>query len=125
MHYSELDVFQKSHNLVLKIYKVTNNFPDDEKYRMINQMIRAAYSIPANIVEGNSRNTTKDYIRFLYNSRGSLNELNYFLLLSKDLNYISIDVYDNLIIETNEIGRMLNGLIKSLKDKDKKDLKSL
>ncbi|MBN2018176.1 MAG: four helix bundle protein [Candidatus Cloacimonetes bacterium] len=117
MNYSDLDVFKKSHQLVLTLYQITNKFPKDEKYRIIDQMIRAAYSIPANIVEGNSRNTTRDYIRFLYNSRGSLNELNYFLLLSKGLCYITSSLYNDLILQTEEIGKMLNGLISSLKKK--------
>ena len=55
-----MDVFKKSDELVLKIYKITKNFPKNEQTRIVNQMIRAAYSIPANIAEGNSRNTTKD-----------------------------------------------------------------
>ena len=117
MNYQDLEVFKKSHQLVLTIYRITSGFPSSEKYRIIDQMIRAAYSIPANIVEGNSRNTTKEYIHFLYTSRGSLNELNYFLLLTKDLGYLSSDLYNDLILQTTEIGKMLNGLISSLKKK--------
>ena len=76
-----MDVFKKSHQLVLNIYRITEKFPRDEKFRLVDQMIRAAYSIPSNIAEGNRRNTTKEYVNFLYTSRGSLHELQYFLLL--------------------------------------------
>ncbi len=75
MKYEDLEVFKKSHELVLEIYEITKNFPKEEQTRIVNQMIRAAYSIPANIAEGNSRNTTKEYLNFLFISRGSLNEL--------------------------------------------------
>jgi len=59
-------------------------------------MIRCAYSIPSNIAEGNSRNTTKEYVNYLYIARGSINELKYFLLLSKDLKYLNLEVYSDL-----------------------------
>ena len=70
MNYEELNVFKESHKFVLEIYKTTETFPNEEKFRLVNQLIRASYSIPSNIAEGNSRNTTKDYINFLYNARG-------------------------------------------------------
>jgi four helix bundle protein len=75
MHWSDLEVWKKSHNLVLKIYKLTSSFPKTEMYALIDQLRRAAYSVPANIVEGQSRNTTKEYCSFLYNSRGSVEEV--------------------------------------------------
>lgn len=117
MNYEDLDVFKNSHKIVLKIYKITNKYPKEEKYRLIDQMIRSAYSIPSNIVEGNSRNTTKEYINYLYISRGSINELKYFLLLSKDLNYINIDEFSRLKENCVLIAKQLNGLINSLKRK--------
>ena len=117
MNYEDLEVFKKSHQLVLDIYKLVDKFPKSEKYRLVNQIVRAAYSIPSNIAEGNSRNTTKEYINFLYISRGSLNEVKYFLLLAKDLSYINTDEYKDIFKLCNEIGKMLNGLIKSLKTK--------
>ena len=64
MKYEDLDVFKKSHKLVLEIYRITDQFPSREQMRIVNQMIKAAYSIPANIAEGNSRNTTKEYLNF-------------------------------------------------------------
>ena len=117
MNFENLEVYKKAHKLVLEIYKITKSFPHDERYRLIDQMIRAGYSILSNIAEGNSRNTTKNYIKFLYLSRGSANELKYFLLLSKDLQYISNDKHNELNTKVETIIKMLNGLINSLKAK--------
>lgn len=119
MRFEDLNVYQNVHQFVLEIYKITKSFPNDEKYRLVDQLVRASYSIPSNIAEGNSRNTTKDYINFLYISRGSANEIKYFLLLSKDLNYIDIGLYEDLKIKIENIIKMLNGLISSLKGKIK------
>ena len=116
-NYEKLVVFQESHKLVLKIYKVVNNFLNSEKYRLADQMIRASYSIPSNIVEGNSKNTTKDYLNFLYIARGSIHELRYFILLSKDLDYINYELFNELTKHCDNIAKLLNGLIKSLKEK--------
>jgi four helix bundle protein len=80
-------------------------------------MIRAAYSIPSNIVEGNSKRTTKDYLNFLYISRGSIHELKYFLLLSKDLYYLDEDQFYRLSERCDRVAKLLNGLINSLKEK--------
>jgi len=88
-------------------------FPFDEKFNIVDQMKRAAYSVPANIVEGHSKNTTKEFMKFLYISRGSLEELKYFFLLFKDLNYINLETYDNFCLKLSEISYLLNQLIKS------------
>ena len=117
MRYENLEVFKEAHSLVLEIYKVTKEFPKEENYRIVDQMIRSAYSIPANIAEGNNRNTTKDYMKFLYTSRGSLNELKYFLLLSRDLKYISNEKFKTIKDSCDSVGKLLNGLINSLKNK--------
>lgn len=117
MNYEELDVYKESHNFVLEFYRVTKTFPNDEKYRLVDQLTCAAYSIPSNIAEGNSRNTTKDYINFLYMARGSANEIKYFLLLSKDLKYINEETYSELRNKVVIIIKLLNGLINSLRGK--------
>ncbi len=113
----ELTVFKKAHEFTLEIYKVTADFPSEEKYRLVDQLIRASYSIPSNITEGQHRNTTKDYMSFLYNARGSAFEIKYFLLLSRDLNYIGDLEFQKLTDSLVEIIKMLNSLINSLKKK--------
>jgi four helix bundle protein len=116
--YEDLNIYKFSHEFVLDIYKITKQFPTEEKYRVVDQLIRASYSIPSNIAEGNSRNTSKDYINFLYICRGSANEVKYFLLLSKDLNYIDEAQYYQLREKIESIIKMLNAMIRSLKEKN-------
>jgi four helix bundle protein len=115
MHWSELEVWKRSHGLVLEIYKLTSSFPASEMYGISSQLRRASSSVAANIVEGQSRNTTKDYVHFLYNSRGSLEETRYFLLLSRDLNYLTMVERQRIETAAASVSRMLNGLISSLK----------
>lgn len=117
--FKDLKIWQKSHQLTLKIYEVTKKFPKEELYGLTSQIKRAAVSVPTNIVEGNSRNTTKEYIQFLFNSRGSLEETRYLLFLSKELSFINKEIYSNLEDKYEEISKMLNGLIKSLRNKTK------
>ncbi len=107
--YRDLIFFQKSHELTLKIYKVTMDFPKEEIYTLVSQLRRASISIPSNIAEGSLRSTIKDYKHFLHNALGSAKEVEYQLLLSKDLNYISYDLYENLIQLVNIIiGSLIN-----------------
>jgi four helix bundle protein len=115
MHWKDLEVWKKAHKLVLEVYRITETFPNNEIFGITNQLRRASSSIPANIVEGQSRNTTKEYLQFLYNARGSLEEIRYFLLLAKDLQYINIAEHDLLEQNSEAVSKMLNGLIKSLK----------
>lgn len=117
MQWKDLDVWKKSHELVLKIYEETKTFPKNETYALTDQIRRASSSVPANIVEGQSRNTTREYIQFLYNARGSLEEVRYFLLLSKDLGYMNKNIFDSLESDSATLSKMLNGLIKSLASK--------
>jgi four helix bundle protein len=117
MHWTDLEIWKKSHDLVLKIYDVTKSFPRHENYALTDQIRRAITSVTANIVEGQSRNTTKEYRQFLYNSRGSIEEVRYFLLLSIDLGYIDNTVFQFLEGESEKLSKMLNGLIKSLSAK--------
>ena len=115
MHWNKLTVWQKSHDLTLKIYKISSSFPNDERYNLISQIRRSYSSIPTNIVEGQSRNTTKDYINFLFNARASLEETRYHLLLAKDLKYLQNEEYINIESMCAEISKMLNSLIKRLR----------
>jgi len=112
--FQELIIWQKSHHFVLKIYNLTNQFPSHEQFGLTNQIRRSVSSIPANIVEGYKK-TTKEFLRFLKIAEGSLEETKYHLILSKDLNYCSQEDFDQLLLLADEIGRMLNSLIRKLK----------
>ncbi len=113
--FEEVPVWQKSHKLTLRIYNITKNFPEDEKFGIISQLRRSTSSIPANIAEGFGKNTTKELIQFLYNARGSCAESLCHLILAKDLEYLSEEIYLELRVEIDQIGKQLNGWIKSLK----------
>ncbi len=112
--WKDLIVWQKSHSLVLEVYKITNNFPEEERFGLVTQLRRSASSIAANIVEGKSKRTDKEFVSFLYNSRGSLEETRYHLLLSKDLGYLDKDIYLKLEEMTAEVSYLLNKLISSI-----------
>jgi len=117
-NWKELKVWQKAHSLVIEIYKLTDEFPNAERFRLTDQLCRAAASVPANIVEGQSRQTTKEYVQFLYNARGSLEETRYHLLLAKDLELVDSDTYGRLETDYKAVSKMLNALIQSLKNKE-------
>ena len=110
-HFQQLKAWQEAHKLVLAVYQITKEFPKDEQFGLVAQMRRAAASIPANIAEGFKRRGIQDKIRFYNISEGSLEELKYFLILSKDLEYITSN--DNLVTQAETVGRLLNGLIAS------------
>ena len=109
--YKKYNVWQKSHQLVLDVYRETASFPKTEQFNLISQINRACLSIPTNIAEGCGRGTQKELARFLYISSGSAHELEYLLLVSKDLNYIDKNNYDKLNSEVSEIKTMLASLI--------------
>lgn len=110
--FEDLTVWQRSHELVLKIYKLTKDLPREEKFGLVSQMRRAAISVTANIVEGFKRRGIKDKINFYNMSQSSLNELQYYIILIKDLRYAEGLEKINALIE--EIAKMLNGLISSI-----------
>src|SRR5690606_1127281 len=112
--YLKSTVWQTSHQLVLKTYVHTNNFPKSETYNLTSQINRAVLSIPTNIAEGCGRNGQKEFIRFLNISSGSANELDYLFLVSKDLELISEEVYVNLVNDLTEIRKMLYVLIQKI-----------
>jgi four helix bundle protein len=115
--YRELDVWRKAIRLVRGIYELTRSMPDSERYGLISQMQRAAVSVPANIAEGCARDHTKEFLRHLSIARGSLAELETFLIIAHQLGYITLEQGELLSQQANEIGRMLNGLQQSLKAK--------
>lgn len=110
--FEDLEVWQKAHKLVLEVYNLTRDFPTEEKFGLVSQMRRAAVSIPANIAEGFKKRTVKDKSNFYNIAQGSLEELRYYLILSKDLEYFQDN--QKLINHVEEIGRMLYGLIRSI-----------
>ncbi|MGB9722730.1 MAG: four helix bundle protein [Chloroflexia bacterium] len=110
-HYEDLEVFQESHRLALEIYGVVRSFPATERFRLTDQLCRAASSVPANIAESFGRHTRPDTIRFLLIARGSLEETRYFLLLARDLGYVPAEKAAHLRERYVGVRRMLNGLI--------------
>ncbi|MEJ2354728.1 MAG: four helix bundle protein, partial [candidate division WOR-3 bacterium] len=118
--FEDLDVWEAAHELVLEIYRITKSFPEEERFRLIDQLCRSAASIPANIAEGTGKKTLNEYIQFLYNARGSFEETRYHLILARDLDYVDKTEFDTLTKQCNSIGKMLNGLIKSLKSSKRK-----
>lgn len=115
LHFRQLEVWQESHKLVLMVYRITKKFPGDERFGLVSQMRRAAVSIPANIAEGFKRRGIQDKIRFYNISEGSLEELKYYFILSKNLDYIPSN--DNLMAQAETVGRLLNGFIASTENR--------
>jgi len=109
--FEELVVWQKSHQFVLHIYKLTEQFPRAEIFGLISQIRRAAVSIPANIAEGFKRKGRADKLRFFNISQGSLEEVRYYLILANDLGYGDTI---QLRADLDEIGRMLNAYMKTV-----------
>ncbi len=114
-NYKELEIWKKSVGLALATYKVTNAFPSDERFGLTSQIRRAATSVPANIAEGWGRGTTKEYIQFLLIARGSLMEAETHVIISRGLAFLTELQSADLQNQIQEIGRMLNGLIQSLR----------
>ena len=111
--YKELEVWKKGIALVLASYKIVQKFPGDERFALANQIKRSAISIPSNIAEGASRNTTKEFVQFLYIALGSASELETQMIIAEKLGYTKND--HTLYGEITVIRKMLNGLIISLK----------
>ena len=110
----ELDVFKLSHSLALEIFEITKSFPEEEKFGLISQMRRAAYSVPINLMEGAHRLGSKEYRQFVGIAKGSAGEIKYQLLLVKDLKYISEDRYSNFKQKHGRVSQMLTKLARSL-----------
>lgn len=112
--FRRLAVWHKAHALTLAIYQLTNHFPPDERFGLISQMRRSSASISTNIAEGCGRSGNPELVRFLRYSTGSASELEYQLLLSKDLNYLSEAKHNQLHQQTIEVKKMLGSLITKL-----------
>jgi len=118
-HYKDLIAWQKAMDLVAAIYAVTEKFPKREVYSLTDQIRRAAVSVPSNIAEGQAHYNHREFLHFLQHSRGSLAELETQILLAQRLNYVAPTDADPLLRQIEELGRILNGLINSIRNKDK------
>lgn len=113
-NYTHLVVWQKAMDFAERVYTVTSRFPKEEIYGLTAQMRRAAVSIPSNIAEGQGRRSRRDFCRFLRMAHGSLREVETHVLLAERFSYIDGDTKGDLMQLAAEIGRLLNGLVKSL-----------
>jgi len=113
--FQKLDVWQKAHELTLDIYRATSQFPNSERYGLTSQLQRAAASIGANLAEGSGRQTDGDYKRFVDIASGSACEVEYHLLLARDLGLLNDQAYKTLNGKINEVKRMLHGLAQYLR----------
>jgi four helix bundle protein len=112
--FRQLVVWQKAYDLTLEVYRLTRTFPKSETYGIISQLQRAIVSIPANIAEGYERNHRKEYLQFLFIAKGSLGEVETYILLAKDLGYLKDADYAVIDEKRKTVSRLLKGLIKSL-----------
>ena len=114
--HKKLDVWKMAMDLVFDVYRVTKNFPMEEKYSLTDQLRRAAISVPSNIAEGAARNTKKEFTNFLYMAQGSLSELDTQSEIALKVGYVESKDFENLELKMDRIGRMITGLIKSVRN---------
>jgi four helix bundle protein len=112
--FKDLQVWQRSRKLVGRVYEITDRFPGKEQFGLTGQLRRAAVSIPSNIAEGHRRGSNKEFQKFLVMARGSLAEVETQLILALDLKFLEESETEVPLQEIEEIGKMINGLIKSL-----------
>jgi four helix bundle protein len=115
--YRELVAWQKAMDLVEVVYKETRSWPREELYGLTSQVRRAAVSVPSNIAEGQGRHSTKEYIHHLGYAQGSLLEVETQVLLGQRLSYLGDQITQQILAMTSEVGRTINGLIRSLETK--------
>ena len=115
--YKDLIVWQKSILLVTDVYALTKTFPADERFGITSQLNRAVISVSANIAEGWGRELSKNYLQFLRISRGSLMEVETIILISKNLNYITENEFQEINKKIEEVSKILQGLIKGVQNK--------
>ena len=112
--FKDLRVWEKAHSMTIGVYKATKEFPREELFGITSQMRRAASSIGANIAEGTGRRSDGELTRYLHIARGSAAELEYHLLLARDLDLLSIAKFDSLRRQVDEVQRMLTYLIQQV-----------
>src|SRR5215207_865702 len=116
-HYRELIAWQKAMDLVEVVYAITRAWPKDEIYSLTSQVRRAAVSIPSNIAEGQGRGSTKEFLHHLTIARGSLLEVETQVLIAQRLGYLTPEIAERVLSNTDEVGRIISGLARSLMDK--------
>lgn len=114
--YKQLKIWKRGFQLAVEVYKVTNKFPNHERYNLTSQLRRAATSISTNIAEGASKQTSTDFVRFLNQAYASLKEVESLLLLSKELKYVLVRDLDVLAKEIDELARMIYRFSEAVKD---------
>jgi four helix bundle protein len=119
-NFRALKVWEKSHRLVLDVYEATGTFPREETYGLTAQLRRCCTSIPANIAEGSGRSGEAELGRFMLIAMGSASELEYFVLLARDLGYLDTRNYQKLSQEAEEVKRRLSTLITKVRSTNKK-----
>ena len=112
--FHRLKVWEKAHRLVLSMYEITRHFPADERFGLTLQIRRAATSVPTNMAEGCGRSGDRELARFLSIAAGSASELEYQILLSRDLGFIDEDAYRILSTQVIEVKRMLSVFLEKL-----------
>ena len=115
--YQDLIAWQKAISLVTEVYAVTAQFPRRETYGLTSQLRRASISIPSNIAEGHGRATKGEFLQFLGHARGSLCEVQTQIFIGRKLGYLTQEQQEVVIAQTDEVGRILNGLIASIERK--------
>jgi four helix bundle protein len=115
-HFKDLVVWQKAMEMVTVVYKVTDNFPKREVYSLTDQIRRAAVSVPSNIAEGQAHHNNRELLHFLRHSSGSLAELETQIGIAGRLGYVDAASTAEILQRVNEVGRILNGLISSIRD---------
>lgn|SRR5579859_752179 len=119
--YRDLIVWKKAIDLVIAVYRCTETFPKQETYGLVSQLRRAAVSVPSNVAEGHGRVSTGEFRQFLGHALGSLVEIETQIEIAGRLSYIGSDASREILRRTDEIGRMLNGLMRSLPEKRRMD----
>jgi four helix bundle protein len=115
--YRDLKVWQKAIDMVVGCYEISRRFPKDEIYGLTSQLRRAAVSVPVNIAEGYGRGSRKEYLQFLTIAQGSLKEVETHLIIAQRLDYLTQAQLKIALTRSDEIGKMLGSLIRSLKEK--------
>jgi four helix bundle protein len=115
--FEDLEIWKLSHEAVIKIYQIAKSFPKKEYFILNSQLLRSSISVLANIAGGMGRYSRREFIQHLIIARGSAEESRYNIILAKDLEYITKNVYDDLYFGYNLIGKKINSLLNSLRPK--------